>query len=111
MRAMVSLVVVLSCTAGSGAEAKEPAADSAIQRGLGFLARDAIAWKAEHGCVSCHHAGLVIWAMHAGAQRGNEVDRSLPASLAAPLGALLPRFRPSLPGAFAPDTVSVGQAR
>src|SRR5215467_11209079 len=44
--------------------AVEPAeVDRAIERGLAFLAKDAIAWKNEHNCASCHHASLVVWSM------------------------------------------------
>lgn len=46
----------------------------AITRGLDFLVRDAQAWKAEHQCVSCHHAGLVRWALQESRQRGIAVD-------------------------------------
>lgn len=52
-----------------------------IQRGLGFLVKDALAWKAEHNCVSCHHAGLVIWAMHEAKGSGQKVDEPVLAEL------------------------------
>lgn len=48
--------------------------DAAIERGLGFLAKDALAWKAKHNCVSCHHASLVIWSMREARERGHAVD-------------------------------------
>jgi hypothetical protein len=51
-----------------------PDADAAIERGLAFLAKDALAWKDEHGCASCHHAGLVVWSMREAKQRGHAVD-------------------------------------
>ena len=76
MRAPLTfLLVVFSGTAS--AQTKGPGApgvDGAIDRGLAFLARDAVAWKAEHGCVSCHHAGLVVWAMREAEERGRKVD-------------------------------------
>ncbi|MCW5556496.1 MAG: hypothetical protein KIT22_01415 [Verrucomicrobiae bacterium] len=46
----------------------------AIDRGLTFLARDAVAWKAEHNCSSCHHAALVVWAMNEAKGRGHAPD-------------------------------------
>lgn len=46
----------------------------AVDRGLAFLVKDALAWKQEHQCASCHHAALVIWAMHEAKQRGHAVD-------------------------------------
>jgi hypothetical protein len=41
-----------------------------IDKGLDFLEKDAVAWKKEHGCVSCHHAGLVIWSMQEAKEKG-----------------------------------------
>ena len=52
----------------------ESSAKQAIERGLNFLARDAVAWKAEHDCSSCHHAALVVWAMNEARVRGHVVD-------------------------------------
>src|SRR5262249_498717 len=52
-----------------------------VKRGLGFLAKDAQAWKARHKCVSCHHAALVIWAMREARQRGHDVDEPVLAEL------------------------------
>src|SRR5262245_35420107 len=46
----------------------------AIDRGLGFLAKDALAWKEKHNCHSCHHAAMVIWAMNEAKQRGHAPD-------------------------------------
>ena len=63
------LLAALSVVASSGialadAPAGQPSAVSAtIDRGLAFLVKDALAWKNEHNCASCHHAGLVIWSM------------------------------------------------
>jgi outer membrane protein assembly factor BamB len=37
------------------------------------LVKDALAWKAEHKCVSCHHAALVTWAMREAKQHGHAV--------------------------------------
>lgn len=65
-------------TSGSGASAELTAT---INRGLGFLSRDAMAWKAEHNCASCHHAGLVIWAMREAKLRKYSVDEPVLAEL------------------------------
>ena len=48
--------------------------DAAVDRGLQFLATDAIAWRNEHKCVSCHHAALVVWSMREAKGRGFQVD-------------------------------------
>lgn len=54
-----------------------PGARGAIDRGIAFLTIDAVAWKNEHGCVSCHHASLIAWALHEAKVRGHEVDQTL----------------------------------
>jgi hypothetical protein len=50
--------------------------DTAIDRGVAFLAKEALAWKSERKCASCHHAGLVLWALREANQRGHKVDDS-----------------------------------
>jgi squalene-hopene/tetraprenyl-beta-curcumene cyclase len=52
-----------------------------IERGLAFLARDAIAWKEKHNCASCHHAALVVWSMREARLRGHAVDGPVLAEL------------------------------
>ena len=54
---------------------------AAIDRGLDFLAKDALAWKKEHNCVSCHHAALVIWSMDEAKQRGHAIKEPVLADL------------------------------
>jgi hypothetical protein len=53
----------------------------AIDRGLSFLVKDALAWKSQHNCVSCHHASLVIWSMREAKQHGHAVDEPVLAEL------------------------------
>src|SRR5207248_1590418 len=38
-------------------------------------------WRSKHNCVSCHHAGLVIWSMREAKQRGHAVDEPVLAEL------------------------------
>lgn len=45
-----------------------------IDRGLAFLVKDALAWKAEHNCASCHHASLVVCAMREAKRQGHAVN-------------------------------------
>lgn len=35
----------------------------AIERGLAFLEKDALKWRTERGCATCHHGTMTIWAM------------------------------------------------
>lgn len=81
---MILFVVLGTLPVGVAAQEvrKKPAdVDASIERGLGFLARDAVAWKKKHNCVSCHHAGLVIWTMQEAKQHGRAVDEPLLAEL------------------------------
>jgi N-acyl-D-amino-acid deacylase len=84
---MRSLIVALSLYAvpGIALAGNPPAppsdANTAIDRGLAFLAKDALAWREKYQCASCHHAGLVIWSMREAKQRGHAVDESVLADL------------------------------
>lgn len=55
--------------------------NAAIEKGLGFLVKDALAWKEKHNCVSCHHAALVVWAMREAKLRGQAVNEPVLADL------------------------------
>ena len=80
-------IAALSLLASSGMLLAEgPAGEpsdvrATIDRGLAFLVKDALAWKSEHNCVSCHHASLVIWSMREAKQRGHAVDEPVLAEL------------------------------
>jgi hypothetical protein len=64
-----------------GLAAPPSGVDAALVRGLKFLVDDALAWKSEHKCVSCHHAGLVVWSMEEARQRGVPVNEPVLAEL------------------------------
>src|SRR3989442_726578 len=83
MRSILAIVVVFVSGAASGQEARQKPSeiDAAIQRGLAFLAKDAMAWKKDHNCVSCHHAALVVWSMREAKQRSHAVDEPVLAEL------------------------------
>jgi hypothetical protein len=57
--------------------------ESTIDRGLAFLAKDAVAWRDQYKCASCHHASLVVWAMHEAKARGHAVDEPVLAEMTA----------------------------
>ncbi len=68
-------VAMMSSIALSADDAEDKAqARRSIERGLAFIASDAVAWRTKYKCVSCHHAGLAIWAMHESHDRGLTVD-------------------------------------
>ena len=77
----LSSVVNLAAVAADEPAAAPTAVETAIDRGLAFLAKDALAWKAEHACVSCHHAGHIVWAMNEAKRRGHAVDEPVLAEL------------------------------
>jgi hypothetical protein len=81
---VIAAIVVSVLLAGASAQAARPKpanVEPAIDRGLGFLVKDALAWKEKHHCVSCHHAGLVIWSMREARQFGHAVNEPVLAEL------------------------------
>ena len=77
MRSVVVLAGVIIFTGMALAQEPRPKpadVNATIDRGLAFLARDALAWKKEHNCASCHHASLVVWATREAKLRGHAVD-------------------------------------
>ncbi len=56
--------------------AEEPleAAHKAIERSLGFIEKDAVKWRTERGCSTCHHGTLTVWAMSEAKSRGYAVS-------------------------------------
>ena len=83
MRLIAAIIVVLlpSAVSAQTLHQKPPDVDTAIDRGLAFLTKDALAWKNEHKCVSCHHASLVIWSMSEAKRSGHSVDETVLAEL------------------------------
>jgi hypothetical protein len=75
--AAISAAILSAETSG----AQPSAVGTAIDRGLAFLAKDAVAWRNEHHCVSCHHAGLVTWSMREARQHGHAVDEAVLAEM------------------------------
>jgi hypothetical protein len=74
MRLITAVVLLVLPAISSAEEPKRTNVDETIDRALGFLVKDARAWKKEHNCASCHHAALVIWSLHEAKQRGRTVD-------------------------------------
>jgi uncharacterized protein YfaS (alpha-2-macroglobulin family) len=48
-------------------------AQAAIQRGLGFLERDALKWRKERRCATCHHGTMTVWALSEAKAQGYAV--------------------------------------
>lgn len=60
---------------------RSPDLESAVQKGLDFIAKDAVKWKNDHQCVSCHHAALTVWSMHEAKRAGRSVDEAVLAEM------------------------------
>jgi len=71
-------VAVLPMTACDQDTRQPSGVGAEIDRGLGFLVKDAPAWKNEHKCASCQHAGLVVWAMRKAKLHGHAVNEPVP---------------------------------
>jgi hypothetical protein len=84
MRSVIVLVVVIILTGMTSAQESRPRpadVSATIDRGLAFLAKDALAWRKEHNCASCHHASLVVWATREAKLRGHAVDEPVLAEM------------------------------
>ena len=84
MRSVVVLVGVIIFTGTASAQEPRPKpadVNATIDRGLAFLAKDALAWKKEHNRASCHHASLVVWATREAKLHGHAVDEPVLAEL------------------------------
>jgi hypothetical protein len=77
----VLAILVISASVGGTAVADEAALKAAIDRGTAFLAKDALQWKKDHNCVSCHHAALVSWSLREAKLRGHAVDEAVLAEM------------------------------
>src|SRR5215831_18337673 len=53
--------------------ASTPEARQTIERGLTFLEKDALAWRMEHQCATCHHGTMTVWALSEAKSRGYAV--------------------------------------
>jgi hypothetical protein len=49
-------------------------ARSAVARGLTFLEADAVKWRKERGCSTCHHGMLTIWALSEAKAQGYPIN-------------------------------------
>ncbi len=38
-------------------------ARTTVERSLAFLEKDAVAWRRQHRCATCHHGALTVWAL------------------------------------------------
>lgn len=83
----LSLLIIFGL--GRAAFAGEPASDAkasvelAIPGALRYLEKEALSWKAEMGCASCHHAPMMLWACETARAKGFPVKESAVAEIRA----------------------------
>jgi hypothetical protein len=59
----------------SSAGTPEPKnAQATIEQALVFLVKDAQKWRSDHGCATCHHGTMTVWALNEAQSRGYKVD-------------------------------------
>ena len=82
-RILVELMaLVLSCALCHSTVADEPVSDVkasidfVIPGALRYLEKEALSWKAEMGCASCHHAPMMLWACETARAKGFPVKES-----------------------------------
>src|SRR5215831_9689711 len=46
---------------------------AAVERGLGFLQKDAAKWRKERRCSTCHHGTMTVWALSEAKRQGYAV--------------------------------------
>jgi len=64
------------------AEDGAPDVKAAIDKGLAYLAKEAVTWKTERKCASCHHAPFAIWSLNEATKLGYAVDQKALAEVA-----------------------------
>ena len=76
--ALSGLWLLTMCLSSALAEPPEPASikrsNVAIERGLGFLQKDAVKWRKEHECSTCHHGTMTVWALTEAKSRGFDIS-------------------------------------
>src|SRR5262245_42647090 len=89
MRFRLSLALTLAlCAPALGAAFRDGAGDRpesgpvpsteqarrVVERGLTFLEVDAVKWRKERGCATCHHGMLTVWALSEAKAHGYPVN-------------------------------------
>ena len=80
----IALSVVSGLRAADGPDTPKKQADvnpkqgrAAIERGLSFVQTDAVKWRKERECATCHHGTMTVWALSEAKSQGFPVDAAL----------------------------------
>jgi hypothetical protein len=76
---LAGLLVSLTPSARAGGEKQGRAA---IERGLSFLQTDAVKWRKERTCATCHQGTMTVWALSEAKAQGYPVDPAVLADMA-----------------------------
>lgn len=83
----LGLVILLALSAIASAD--EPAMgtratiEAVIPPALRYLEKEALSWKAEMGCASCHHAPMMLWSCETAKSKGFTVNEEAVAEIRA----------------------------
>lgn len=76
MKIALSLIVSVLATAIMHASEPTPVvsqAQKAVERGLEFLQQDAVQWRNDKKCATCHHGTMTVWALSEAKSQGYAV--------------------------------------
>jgi hypothetical protein len=76
LRILLLLVLLAMLVFGGGVARADDqeAARGAISRAMTFLQQDAVKWRADRGCATCHHGTMTVWALGEAQAQGHAVD-------------------------------------
>ena len=77
MTQRIIYAAVFALVAGTAGAAEDPSpasAREAVERSLGFLEKEGVAWIKEKQCVSCHHVPFLLWSFNEAQARGLAID-------------------------------------
>ncbi len=66
-------IVVIGAPTRAQPEKKATKTKTAIERGLSFLKEDALKWRKERECATCHHGTMTVWAMNEAKAQGYSI--------------------------------------
>src|SRR5205814_6331405 len=59
--------------ASAGPVRTSPQPHKVIERGLSYLEKDALKWRKDRGCATCHHGTMTVWALSEAKAQGYPV--------------------------------------
>ncbi|MBX7167321.1 MAG: hypothetical protein K1X74_13405 [Pirellulales bacterium] len=81
MRYFLAVLGLVLFAVDARAQSLDVEVQAAINRGLGFLAKDNVVWRESKKCFECHHAPFTIWALNEAKRQGYAVDEQVLADL------------------------------